>query len=493
MTRRDGPFRLMKLPLPCLLLGLFGALDAARAGVRPVILPLVYEDDLLPGVGEVTSFADMAVNSVGQWTLIVDTNGPSGADGALLSNGVIFAREGQPVTQPNGAFIGAFLGLSLDISQRRLSWLTLVGPPSHQDSGLYLDSQLLLREGDTVAAPGFSAGTNYVGFLEAKLSDARQILLVASVDDPAIASSVDRAMMRLHVSSGGALVSVQPLIKEGDVPSGAGAAVLDIAFGPHQSAINSAGATIYRVQLDAASDRDQALYLNGNPIAREGDDSPVAGRVYENLNNRAVALGEEGVFAFKADLSGGTSSDYAIIRDGVLYRQEGSSAAPIAPFAFTGSNAFGPADGPLYVDRYGSILHYGEWDDPQSNRDSGLLLGDALIVAEGVTVIDDEVVDAIDSGPFAFALSPNGRFLVFRATLADGRQGVFWAELRRCPDVDSDGLVGLTDLATALSKFATCVGEIDEFPATLDVDYSGCIDLSDLAHIFSLYGQPCDD
>lgn len=467
------------------------AVGAAGAGLRPTIIPLVREGDMIPGVGEATSFGDMAINSAGQWVLIVDTNGPSGADGVILSDSAVFAHEGQPVTMPQGTTINTLLGVSIDAAERRLSWFTLNGADPMLDSGLYVNNQLVVREGDYSGAIGFGIGTRYLGFLEAKINDNRQVLLIASVDDLTIPSSVDRAAIRLHLSSGGALVTEQLLAKEGDTPIGVGATVVDIGFGPHQTAINSTGQALYRVQLNAPSDRDQAIYLNNSLIARESEASPVAGRVFENLNNRALSIGDHGDFIFKADLDGDTSTDYILVRNGVGYRQEGHTAPPIAPYSFVGNNAFGAPDGPIYVDMYGTVLHYAEWNDPDTSRDSGLLLGDTLLIQEGATVIDNQLVDRIESGPYAFALSPNGRYLIFRATLEDNRDGVYLAELRRCPDVDQDGTVDLDDLAVALSSFAVCAGDVDDFPLALDVDYSGCVDLPDLAYIFSLFGKPC--
>ena len=54
-------------------------------------------------------------------------------------------------------------------------------------------------------------------------------------------------------------------------------------------------------------------------------------------------------------------------------------------------------------------------------------------------------------------------------------------------DVDGDGDVDLTDLATLLAAYGTCDGD-PGYNAAADLDDSGCIDLSDLATLLSNYG-----
>lgn len=54
-------------------------------------------------------------------------------------------------------------------------------------------------------------------------------------------------------------------------------------------------------------------------------------------------------------------------------------------------------------------------------------------------------------------------------------------------DVDSDGDVDLSDLATLLSSFGSCSGDAAYNPAA-DFDADGCVDLADLATLLSVFG-----
>ncbi len=54
-------------------------------------------------------------------------------------------------------------------------------------------------------------------------------------------------------------------------------------------------------------------------------------------------------------------------------------------------------------------------------------------------------------------------------------------------DLDGDGDVDLSDLATLLAAYGTCVGDPDYNPAA-DLDADSCIDLSDLAALLANYG-----
>jgi len=54
-------------------------------------------------------------------------------------------------------------------------------------------------------------------------------------------------------------------------------------------------------------------------------------------------------------------------------------------------------------------------------------------------------------------------------------------------DLDGDGDVDLSDLATLLAAYGTCVGDHDYNPAA-DLNEDGCVDLSDLAALLANYG-----
>ena len=77
-------------------------------------------------------------------------------------------------------------------------------------------------------------------------------------------------------------------------------------------------------------------------------------------------------------------------------------------------------------------------------------------------------------------LEPIGATSEFSACVAVTGDGILG-------DIDGDGDVDLSDLATLLASYATCTGDPGYNPAA-DFDASGCIDLSDLATLLANYG-----
>jgi len=481
----------MRIPGLILLAALLGA--GARAEVTWTIHAAVLEGDPVDDVGLVTRIDGLAINSAGQWLVEADTDHLDGdADTVILRGGGLAYREGQALPAPSGAAIDSFDALTLN-SAGHSGWnLFLDGPGVGFDSGLFRNTRLVVQEGDFSTAPQFAAGTRYLGFFDAKINDAGDMLSVASVDDPNIPSGVDRALVVYQLDPNGALLSETVLVKEGDIPAGQTADVTELGTESTQSAFNNAGDVLYFVELNAPATSDGAIYINGELIALEGAEVPGdPERVYEFLAGRGLDLNDRGDFVFKADLSDTQNDDVVLIRNDEVFRREGQSLAAIAPFVFAGTSPFGLSSGPVQIDPCGSVLYFGDWDDPDTDVDTGLFLDDRLLVQEGVSTFNGSAFDVLDSGADAFRLSDNGRFAIFEATLADGTNGAFVIEFARCPDLDASGAVDLSDLAALLSAFGSSSGE-DAFDCGLDLDFSGSIDLPDLAGILSLFGGPCE-
>jgi hypothetical protein len=73
----------------------------------------------------------------------------------------------------------------------------------------------------------------------------------------------------------------------------------------------------------------------------------------------------------------------------------------------------------------GNVLWFGGWDDRNRDIHTGLSLNDRLIVQEGVTIIDGLVLDTTASEEDAFAMSDDGRCILFEGTLLGGIDGLF--------------------------------------------------------------------
>jgi len=170
-------------------------------------------------------------------------------------------------------------------------------------------------------------------------------------------------------------------------------------------------------------------------VAQEGSPSPVAGRNYELLASRGRDLNNHGDTCFKANLDGGTLDDEMLVHDGAVFvRERDLLSGTFFPFESFGT-------GPLRCDDNGNLLWFGDWNDPNTDVDSGLFLGHVMLVQEGVTMIGGQIVDTIASGGDAFALSDNGRWVVFEALLLNGTEGAFMLEITPPPTVPDGDVV----------------------------------------------------
>jgi hypothetical protein len=409
----------------------FALVSTPPLALAQTITSAAKEGDAVAGVGNVTSINNVAVNGFGDWIVEVDTdNADTNTDAALLKNGALHLREGDALPAPAGASLDSFDSVNLN-NNGDSGWNFFLDGTSGtgDDSGIYFNTALVLQEGTVSSSSDFSPGTTYIGFFEATIdnNDSDQILVVASVDDPAIPSSVDRALVILDIDGSGNLIAENVHAKEGDVLSGQTEGVNDFGTGPHQVAFNDAGDIMFFADVGTNTATDGTIYLHDTLLAQEGSASPVDGRNYELLSSRGLDLSNDnGHHVYKANLDGDTTDDEVIVRDGAVFRREGDTLPPIAPFLLT---SFGTGSGPVQVDQSGHVLWYGDWDDPNLDVDTGLFLDDDLLVQEGVTMIDGLLVDTIASGQDAFEMSENGLYVIFEATLVGGINGAFLIEL----------------------------------------------------------------
>ncbi|MHC4946991.1 MAG: DUF7453 family protein [Planctomycetota bacterium] len=402
----------------------------ATAGDPPPIFTLVIEGDAVAGVGNVTRIDNIAVNDAGAWYVEADTDFGNSDQDQVLLNGlldgafVLFLREDDPLAEPAGARLDSFDSININAAGNSGWNFFLDGTSGSSDnSGIYFVLDLVIQESEVTTAPGLTPGTPYIGFFDAKINAGDQIMLVASIDDPAISSSVDRALIR--VDNPGGVYTETLIAKESDelLP---GRFVSDFGTGPHQSAFNNNADNMYFADLDGDSATDGTIWINMTLLAQEGTPSPVAGRTYQFLSSRGMDLNDLGGYVHKANLDGDTADDDLIVMNGMVFVREGDSLPAFAPFQLT---SLGTGSGPVQIDNGGNVLWYGDWDDPDTSIDSGLFLNDELLVQEGVTTIGGLVVDTISNGSDAFDLSDDGRFAIFEATLEGGLNGAFLIQL----------------------------------------------------------------
>ncbi|HUU97112.1 MAG TPA: hypothetical protein VM487_15345 [Phycisphaerae bacterium] len=463
----------------CVGLSMCVVLGTAAASANPdfTIETLVLEGDSVPGVGLVTYIDNLAINNLGMWIVEADTDhANTDADSVLIRDGVLYLREGDPLDEPEGASIGSFDSVNINILGDSGWNFFLDGTGGgDDDSGIYLNTDLIIQESDISEAPEFSPGTIYIGFFEVKINDANAMLVVASVDDPNIPTTVDRALV--VISSDAQSESV--FAKEGDVLPGQTETVADFGTGWSRFDFTNAGDIMFFADLTGDSAADGVIYLNDTLLAQEGSPSPIDGRNWQLLSSRPLDVNDNGDYVFRGNLDGDTADDELLIKNGAKFIQEGDSVPAIAPFTF---ESFGTT-APVLINDNGDVVWFGHWDNPDTNVDSGIFLNDTLLVQEGVTIVDGQLIDAIPAGEDGLRVSDNGSFIIFEATLADGRHGAFLIEIGCAGDLDGDGDTDQADLGILLADWG-CTG--GDCPGDLDGD--GDTDQADLGILLADWG-----
>ena len=388
------------------------------------ITPLVVEGDVIPGVGTVTSISNFVVNDSGSWIVEVATNAASEVNDVLVRDGAVYLVEGQLLAEPTGAGINTFDALTLN-NAGNSGWnffLENTGA-STNDSGLYWNTELLIQESTFTTAAGFSPSTPYIGFFETKLNEANDILVIASLDDIAITSTVDQGLMLLDVDGAGNLLTETIVAAEGTVLPGQTEAVAVFATSSHNFDLDGDGRTIYTVDLNGDTTVDVAVYLDSTLVAQEGSASPAPGRNWLlSTSLTAVALNDVGGWALRGGLDGDAATNTLLVVDDLPLVQEGASLPGIAPFALTSLGS-----GPIRLGNDGTVLWYGDWSDPDTTVDEALFLDDEILVQEGVTRLGGVVIDILRGVSDGYTMSDNGVYVVFEAVLADGTEGAWMA------------------------------------------------------------------
>ena len=427
-------------------LALILAVAASSTASAQSITTLIKDGDVVPGVGNVTAINNVVSNNSGGWMVEVDTDGPTTTDGAVVRNGSLFMQEG---------FVPAGLGTGT-----LSSWDTLyynnagtyngnvffsgTGSLSN-DSAVLQETGMVLREGTISTSPQFSPNTPYIGFFEAPNNDVNQVAVLASVDDPAIPTTVDRAIVRWNVSPGGALTGETVVLKEGDpLPGMGGQLYVDSpGTGPHNFAFNNLGHIMYSVDGDGATTSDTAVFVNNAFVMREGDPSIVAGRNWGAVGSTTrfdINNSGQWVIAGFLDATVTTNDNIIFKSGGTKVIQEGDSLTAIGGvFTFTG---FG--SGAVDIDDVGNVFWFGDWNDPDTTRDTGIFMNDQLLVQKGVTMIDGQLLTGLSGVQDNFRVSDNGLFLIFEGQLAGGVDGAFMVAI---PEPAAAGLASVGALA----------------------------------------------
>ncbi len=395
--------------------------SSAALAIDPAlkVTVLALEGDPIGAVGNLTSIDNVAVNNQADTLVEADTNNADTLiDSVLLKNGVLFLQEGQALAMPAGAAIGSFDAVNLNESGNS-GWNFFLDNTSGttDDSGIYFNTTLLFQEGSFVTAAGVSPGSPYTGFFEAKINNGDDMFVVSSIDDPAVASTTDRLLVRVDPTT-----SIQTLVAlEGQsAPGVAGALFSDFGTGAENFDLNDAGDVMFFADTDLATTIDGVIYVNSTPIAQEGSPSPISGRNWSSLSSPELSINNDGDWVFSASLDGDAATNLLIDKStrGGIHAQEGDSLPAFSPFLLTsfGSGPVLIADRGEVGDDDPDVLWFADWN-ADTAIDTGLFLNDKLLLQEGVDMIGGTIIDDVRGIGSGYAMSDDGRYIVVEVNL----------------------------------------------------------------------------
>lgn len=390
------------------------------------VTPLVLEGDVITGVGTVTSVDQIAINGVGDWLVGADTDNPdTDIDGVVIRNGTVFLQEGQDLTFPPSSTIGGFDSLWLNAAGDGAFHLDLDGTSGYgDDAGIFWNTSLILQEGAYSTAPQFSPSTPYIYFSNLYLNSADQILISATVNDPNLSESSNKALVLLDTDGLGYLTAEAVISKQGDLGGSGSWPVDHPGTRAQEFSFNDTGQVLYTVYLDTGTDVVVAIYLDSTLLAEELAPSPIPGRSWDLLTNPELGMNNYGEYVFSGRLDGDSSTNWVIIKNGDKLVQEGETLPGMGGYSISN---FG--SGPIEIADNGDVLWYADWNDPDTSVDSGFFVNDRLIVQEGVTQVGGVPIDTIRGTDSDYHFSPSGQFVIFKGILDDGTEGVFTLDL----------------------------------------------------------------
>jgi hypothetical protein len=242
-------------------------LCATSTLAQPRIRVLALAGDPAPGpvIGNYTVFDNVLVNNAGDWLIAATTNAfDPDANSVVVKNCVQVRAENDPATPLVGLNIGLPQELSLSNSGDVWYQFSLRNATSSTDSAIDLNGNVVIQEGGPAA--GFSAGTNFIGFFRVYAGADKQALMIGTVDDPLITSTVDRGLYRLDgVGPGFTTVTQTLLAKEGDVLPGQTNPLTDFITSFHEAAMSQSGTPMFKASISGAG---TAMYIGSTLLAQ---------------------------------------------------------------------------------------------------------------------------------------------------------------------------------------------------------------------------------
>ena len=411
---------------------------------------IIRDGDPVPGstAGDVVDRIDnVDVNNNGDYLIELDSTGDSSMDMYMLHNGVIIWQEGTTLgfNAPAGKEASSFIDV-MDINDAGdVMFITPVRDIGSTSTNGYLlvwNGVTVIEDGVTPCnAPSLPAGTIWNHVNEAWQNNHRQLLVQGTVD-LAASGDVRNVMLRMDLDAAGAIVLERKLAMEDEIMPGHTVPVQGFSASKGRQAINDNGECMWYVDADhnapgGSTLDDSNVYFTDAAFTNilmwnEADPFPTdPADVFDHHSTMEIDLNDNGDWVFSGFDRGPSADDSWIFKSigGVLtvLAHEGDPTPASIPGGWlTAGFGFG---GVVPMSDDGDVLWFIDWDDPNTDIDTGLMFNDELFLHEGVSMLGGLIVDEVPNSDSEIAMSDDGNLAILEVVLMGGADAVFLAEL----------------------------------------------------------------
>ncbi|MEM1451345.1 MAG: hypothetical protein AAGI22_19660 [Planctomycetota bacterium] len=395
-------------------------------------IALVETGDMIPGVGVVTRIDDVAVNSLGDWIVEVDTdNASSGMDAAILENGVLKFQEG------SGLGLASLPGTSLNWGDRmaindagQTLYLLNVNLPTATSEAVVLWNDIPVLQGDLTPfnAPGAPAGAVWDSIQEAWFNANDQLLIGGRL------STGEDVLAKLTLSPAGAILTEEIIAIDGTTLAGHNAPIQGFSFSRRRQSINASGQVLWFVDDEqmtpggtANTCCDSWIYRDSTAILHESEPVlPSSPNIIGTLSSVEVDLNDAGEWVAQMAQNPSTYTEDILLKNGTeVIAEEGFSLPSIpSPYVLT---TMGSTTG-VFLSNAGDVVWHGKWDDPDTSKDAGIFVNQDLLLQEGVSLINGALIVGMPAGDNTMEVSRSGEFLIIELELETGQSGAYLIE-----------------------------------------------------------------
>jgi hypothetical protein len=405
----------MKIHTPSCIL--FAALASTAAHAQSTFVALK-NGDVIPGYGTVNSisFSDLPVEIAddGTWCYAGSVANAGGNQSVLIRGGVVNLAQGGATPGVTASVING-IGFSSIDSRGEIATDMAFSKPGNNGEGIFRGNNVVVQRGQNSLAVGWPANTVFADVNGVQLSKSNQILLAGECSingNPA----VNGFLSVLSLDAQNQLLGESLVARTGAQLAGQPGVVSGLASWPNNQSINTAGSVIYSANLvpvGPGSDGAVMLWNNGTSsvLAREAQPSILAGTNWLGAYQAPCAIGDNH-WAFLSSVSDFRS---VIDRDGVAFAVKGQ------PFTLSGQPNEAIAIlsmGNRCMTANGSLAWYCGTVPFNVPGDEGIFVDNQLVFQKNVTQVGGTTANQLMQAAGALAISPNGRFVIFKVSLA---------------------------------------------------------------------------